>query len=57
MGKIKELHLSAEQIFILENGVQAKYPGKWIKLQDYISKDNLFYAANRALANVGNSCM
>lgn len=28
--------------------------GKWIKPQDYISKDNLFYAANRALANVGN---
>ena len=27
--------------------------GKWIKPQDYISKDNLFYAANRALANVG----
>jgi transposase len=27
---------------------------KWIKPQDYISKDNLFYAANRALANVGN---
>jgi transposase len=26
--------------------------GKWIKPQDYISKDNLFYAANRALANV-----
>jgi len=28
--------------------------GKWIKPQDYISKDNLFYAANRALTNVGN---
>lgn len=27
--------------------------GKWIKPQDYISKDNLFYAADRALANVG----
>jgi transposase len=27
--------------------------GKWIKPQDYVSKDNLFYAANRALANVG----
>jgi transposase len=27
--------------------------GKWIKTQDYISKDNLFYAVNRALANVG----
>jgi transposase len=27
--------------------------GKWIKPQDYISKDNLFYAANRALTNVG----
>jgi transposase len=27
--------------------------GKWMKTQDYISKDNLFYAANRALANVG----
>lgn len=27
--------------------------GKWIKLKDYVSKDNLFYAANRALANVG----
>jgi transposase len=27
--------------------------GKWIKPQDYISKDNLFYAANSALANVG----
>jgi hypothetical protein len=27
--------------------------GKWIKPQDYISKDNLFYAANRTLANVG----
>ena len=27
--------------------------GKWIKPQDYISKDILFYAANRALANVG----
>lgn len=27
--------------------------GKWIKPQDYISKENLFYAANRALANVG----
>lgn len=26
--------------------------GKWIKPQDYISKDNLFYAADRALANV-----
>ncbi len=31
--------------------------GKWIKPQDYISKDNLFYAANRALANVGKSCL
>ena len=27
--------------------------GKWIKPQDYVSRDNLFYAANRALANVG----
>jgi transposase len=27
--------------------------GKWIKPQDYIGKDNPFYAANRALANVG----
>jgi transposase len=27
--------------------------GKWIKPQDYISKDNLFYATDRALANVG----
>ncbi|MDR0540754.1 MAG: transposase [Dysgonamonadaceae bacterium] len=27
--------------------------GKWIKPQDYISKDNPFYAANRALANGG----
>lgn len=27
--------------------------GKWIKPQDYVSKDNLFYAANRALANLG----
>ncbi|MDR2816091.1 MAG: transposase [Proteiniphilum sp.] len=27
--------------------------GKWIKPQDYVSKDNLFYAANSALANVG----
>jgi hypothetical protein len=26
---------------------------KWINPQDYISKDNLFYAANRALANAG----
>jgi len=24
-----------------------------LKPQDYISKDNLFYAANRALGNVG----
>jgi transposase len=29
--------------------------GKWIKPQDYMSKDNLFYVANRALANVENS--
>jgi hypothetical protein len=29
--------------------------GKRIKPQDYINKDNLFYAANRALANVGKA--
>jgi transposase len=29
--------------------------GKWIKPQDYISKDNLFYATDRALANVRKS--
>ncbi|MDR2388978.1 MAG: transposase [Tannerellaceae bacterium] len=27
--------------------------GKWIKPQDYVSKNNLFYATNRALANIG----
>jgi hypothetical protein len=27
--------------------------GKRIKPQDYVSKNNLFFAANRALANVG----
>lgn len=29
--------------------------GKWIKPQDYTSTDTLFYAANRALAAIGNS--
>jgi transposase len=27
--------------------------GKWIRPQDYVSTDNLFYATNRALADVG----
>ncbi|MDR2691055.1 MAG: IS630 family transposase [Dysgonamonadaceae bacterium] len=27
--------------------------GKWVKPQDYIGKDDLFHAADRALANVG----
>jgi hypothetical protein len=27
--------------------------GKWIRPQDYISSDSLFYATNRALAGVG----
>ena len=29
--------------------------GKWIRPQDYISTDSLFYAANRILAAVGKS--
>lgn len=28
--------------------------GKWIRPQDYASTDDLFYAANRALADIGN---
>lgn len=27
--------------------------GKWIRPQDYISKDTLFYTVNRALADIG----
>ena len=27
--------------------------GKWIRPQDYVSEDMLFYATNRALANIG----
>jgi transposase len=29
------------------------WKGKWIRPQDYVSTDNLFYATNRALADVG----
>ena len=29
--------------------------GKWIRPQDYASTDTLFYATNRALADVGNN--
>jgi len=28
--------------------------GKWIRPQDYITTDMLFYATNRALADIGN---
>jgi len=28
--------------------------GKWIRPQDYICKDTLFYTVNRALADIGN---
>ncbi|MBQ6964151.1 MAG: transposase [Bacteroidaceae bacterium] len=28
--------------------------GKWIRPQDYMSTDMLFYATNRALADIGN---
>ena len=43
------------QTFFIRIGARYRriLKGKWIKLQDYISKDNLFYAANRALENVG----
>lgn len=29
--------------------------GKWIRPQDYVSSDTLFYTTNRALAAIGNS--
>lgn len=28
--------------------------GKWIRPQDYVNTDTLFYATNRALADIGN---
>ena len=28
--------------------------GKWIRLQDYVSTDVLFYATNRAFSDIGN---
>lgn len=28
--------------------------GKWIRPEDYIEKDTLFYAVNRCMANIGN---
>lgn len=28
--------------------------GKWIRSQDYVNTDTLFYAINRALADIGN---
>jgi transposase len=30
--------------------------GGWLKPEDYFDKDNLFYAVNRCMANIGSNC-
>jgi len=55
-GRIEDFHLLSSSILASSQpcgNALENTQGKWIRPQDYISKDNLFYAANRALTNVG----